>query len=117
MNESLGIDIRTFIPLDYQNDKLNTADISLTITSNILITALILFRLIRAQKKFTALLPHMDHKIYIGIVSILVESAAPVALFGIGSVATLPLTGYEGYQAGTIFSILYTCTIVCENLL
>ncbi|KAH6859179.1 hypothetical protein BKA70DRAFT_1135599 [Coprinopsis sp. MPI-PUGE-AT-0042] len=71
--------------------KLNTADISLNVGLNIIITLLISYRLIRAHKQLKEALPNISHKVYLGIVSILVESAAPLTMFGIGAIVTLPL--------------------------
>ena len=51
--------------------------------NNVILTSLISFRLIQAQKHLVSVLPNTTHGVYIGIVSILVESAAPAALIGI----------------------------------
>ncbi|KAH6903183.1 hypothetical protein BKA70DRAFT_1301832 [Coprinopsis sp. MPI-PUGE-AT-0042] len=104
-----GIGLRTYIPFDFDNPTLNTVDLSLLVGLNILITAIISFRLIRAHRKLGKVLPHTNHKLYLNIVAILVESAAPLAIFGIGLIIVRHL--YPGnipvWKAGTIIEIFY----------
>jgi hypothetical protein len=106
--------IRLHSPLSYRNLKLASADLYLTVALNILITLLIAIRIIRAQKRLSKALPSSDKKVYLGIVAILVESAAPIAIFGIGTAATSPLqdTHETAWKAGTIFDILYSISMV-----
>ncbi|KAH6880921.1 hypothetical protein BKA70DRAFT_1238639 [Coprinopsis sp. MPI-PUGE-AT-0042] len=86
----IGVSLRTYIPLDFEDRKLDTADLCLTVGLNILITILILFRLVQAQKRFETVLPYTNHKVYLRIITFLAESAAPAAIFGAGSVITVP---------------------------
>ena len=116
---SQGISIRTYIPLTFWDDKLNAADIFLIVLLVVLITLLISFRLVKAQQRFKTILPNADHKVYLGIVGILIESAIPVALFGVPyTAANLTFRGVTGpesfrvYQVLTIFNILFHTTVV-----
>jgi len=60
------------------------------VLANIIVTSLILIRLIRARRKFSkALGPEgYDNAIYDSTVSIIVESSAPLAAFGVCVLAT-----------------------------
>ncbi|KAH6908435.1 hypothetical protein BKA70DRAFT_268755 [Coprinopsis sp. MPI-PUGE-AT-0042] len=110
----IGVNLRTYVPLDFWDDKLNTVDISLTIGLNIIITLLISLRLFRAHKRLRTALPDSHHKLYLGIIAILVESAAPLAIFGIGTIITLPLSDANktAWKSGTIFDILYNVSAI-----
>ncbi|RXW12434.1 hypothetical protein EST38_g13418 [Candolleomyces aberdarensis] len=56
---------------------------ALTVTTTVIITSLISFRLLRARRTFSKLLPSSDTHLYTGIVAILIESALPLSVFGI----------------------------------
>ncbi|KAH6880922.1 hypothetical protein BKA70DRAFT_1411617 [Coprinopsis sp. MPI-PUGE-AT-0042] len=103
----LGIGIRTYIPIDFNDPKLNAADISFTVALNILITLLISFRLVRAHKRLSTALPFTDHKTYLGIVAILIESAAPIAVFGLGYIVAYRCPGLVAWRTTSIFSIFF----------
>ncbi|KAH6908440.1 hypothetical protein BKA70DRAFT_1188863 [Coprinopsis sp. MPI-PUGE-AT-0042] len=105
----LGIGIRTYIPFGFDSVDLNTADVSLTVGLNVLITFFISFRLVRAQKRFSTALPDTDHKPYLGIAAILIESAAAISVFGLGYIIALPLSKDSpvSWRATSIFSILF----------
>ncbi|EAU86373.1 hypothetical protein CC1G_05367 [Coprinopsis cinerea okayama7 len=62
--------------------------VALTIILNILITSMIAYRLIRAQRTLSKVLPGRNMKVYSGAVGILIESAFPLTFFGIGSTIT-----------------------------
>ena len=64
----------------------------LTFRTNAFVTTLITFRLIRARLEVSKLSPMEDTRVYTGTVAILIESAAPLSLFGIPT-AILELTG------------------------
>ena len=78
----------------------------------ILLTSLISFRLVRAQSQLKKVLPDSSHKVYLGIILILVESAALVAIFGVGTIMTRFLAGYTAFQANTICWILFNVSTV-----
>jgi hypothetical protein len=58
----------------------------LTVSTNIFVTSLITFRLLRARRALARVLPSVDMRVYTGVIAILVESAAPLTIFGIASV-------------------------------
>lgn len=105
--------MRTYIDAGTYDPKLSAADTLLLVGLNILLVCLMSFRLVRAQKRFTSALPNSTHKVYLGIVGILIESAAPIAIFGIGIVVARlyvykgTLGSFAGYQALTTLSILF----------
>ncbi|KAJ2924615.1 hypothetical protein H1R20_g12486, partial [Candolleomyces eurysporus] len=55
----------------------------LTVLTNIIVTALITIRLLRARRTLEKLLPSADVRVYTGVIAILIESAAPLTIFGI----------------------------------
>ena len=64
----------------------------LTVSTNIIVTAFITFRLTRARRIFGELLPSAaDLRIYTGVIATLVESAAPLAVFGVAAAITQQL--------------------------
>lgn len=65
-----------------------TAMVACTVSVNILVTVLISGRLLHMRRQQAKLLQSVDSKIYIGIVAILVESAAPLSVFGVLNVVT-----------------------------
>ncbi|KAH6904999.1 hypothetical protein BKA70DRAFT_1505872 [Coprinopsis sp. MPI-PUGE-AT-0042] len=109
-----GFGLRTYIPIDFYDGTLDTADISLTVALNVLVTLLISFRLIRAQRELSRTLPDADHKVYLSIVAVLIESAAPLAIFGLGAIILRPLSRSieMAWRAGTVFEILYNAVSV-----
>ncbi|TFK23468.1 hypothetical protein FA15DRAFT_594150 [Coprinopsis marcescibilis] len=64
------------------------AFIGLSVVTNVSITTMITYRLLKAQRHLAKTLPSKDVKIYSGIASILVESAMPLMVSGLGSFAT-----------------------------
>lgn len=109
-----GINLRTYIPLTFSSRKLDAADIFLLVGTNVLLTSLISLRLLRAQRQLRLVLPNTDHKVYFGILGILIESAAPVAVFGFSSaIATLYTSKFfQAKQAADILSILFFIAII-----
>jgi hypothetical protein len=112
----LAVNIRTYIPFSYHNAEMFSVDLSLTVGLNILVTALISLRLLLAHRRFRTALRNADHKVYLGIIAILVESAAPLAVFGIGSIVALPLskTNELALKAGFVFEILFNVIAVSD---
>jgi hypothetical protein len=62
---------------------INAATTFLTVSTNIVVTSLITFRLLRARCALATVLPSVDMRVYTGVIAILVESAAPLTVFGI----------------------------------
>ena len=108
--------MRSYIPFGFWDDKINAADVFLLVTLNVVLTCLISFRLVRAQRRFVSALPNTDHRVFMGAVTILVESAAPVMVFGVGLAVSI-LYGektFRAYQASTIFQMLFNYSAVSE---
>ncbi|KAJ2912979.1 hypothetical protein MD484_g7440, partial [Candolleomyces efflorescens] len=55
----------------------------LTVSTNILVTALISFYLLRARSTLSMVFSSKDLQLYTGVVAILIESALPLSVFGI----------------------------------
>ncbi|KAH6901838.1 hypothetical protein BKA70DRAFT_1568066 [Coprinopsis sp. MPI-PUGE-AT-0042] len=88
--------------------QLNVADIVLSVVLNILITGLISGRLIHAHRRLSRVIPLAKHKSYLNTIAILVESAAPLAVFGLGvAVVRLMEDKISVLRADTIFFIGY----------
>lgn len=61
-----------------------TASQVLTVSTNIIVTSLIIFHLIRARRSLSKVLPSTETAhLYTGIVAILIESAFPLCVLGI----------------------------------
>ncbi|TFK24365.1 hypothetical protein FA15DRAFT_641244 [Coprinopsis marcescibilis] len=107
----LALMIRTFIPVELLLNLAN-APYLMTITclklgSNIYITAAISLRLIRMRKALKSTILSSDTKVYLGVVAILIESAAPVVLFGIIYACTVPLRGDVPYKVYGVAALAY----------
>ncbi|KAJ2918816.1 hypothetical protein MD484_g1585, partial [Candolleomyces efflorescens] len=61
-----------------------TASQILTVSTNIIVTGLIIFHLVRARRSLAKVLPSTETaKLYTGVVAILIESASPLCVLGI----------------------------------
>jgi hypothetical protein len=67
----------------FDTARVSSASSLLTVSTNIVVTSLITFHLLRARRSLSKLLPSKDMGLYTGIVAILIESAVPVTVFGI----------------------------------
>jgi uncharacterized membrane protein len=61
----------------------SAASTFLTVATNIIVTLFITFRLLRARRTLEKLLPTADVRLYTGVIAIMIESAAPLTVFGI----------------------------------
>ena len=61
----------------------SAASTFLTVSTNVVVTSLITFRLLIARRNLSKLMPTADARLYTGVISILIESAAPLTVFGI----------------------------------
>jgi hypothetical protein len=79
----------TFVPVtNITSRRLIVTYIMLSVGTNIQVTALILFRLIKTRRTIAQVLPGNDlSQMYSETTAILIESAAPLALFGICAAA------------------------------
>lgn len=55
----------------------------LTVSTNLIVTCCITFRLLVARRTVANLMPSADARLYTGVIAILIESAAPLTIFGI----------------------------------
>ena len=84
---------------------LAVAWISLSVSLNIIVTLMICFRLLRARAlTLGALSPEMSG-MYTSIVAVLIESAAPFSVIGIGLVVTTAKTSPLTYAFSDIWSL------------
>ncbi|KAH6880302.1 hypothetical protein BKA70DRAFT_1343674 [Coprinopsis sp. MPI-PUGE-AT-0042] len=101
----------------FRSIPLDVANVFLSIGVNVIVTSLISGRLLHAQRQLRKSIPSAskDGKIfYVGIVATLVESAAPVAIFGIGSAISLLfiVQNVGGKEVNNIFSIGYNALVL-----
>ncbi|KAJ2913714.1 hypothetical protein MD484_g6704, partial [Candolleomyces efflorescens] len=94
------------------NPKFTSAWIYLSVAVNASITALISFRLLKARRYFSRVLPSgpqttLDLNLYRGVVAILVESAMPLSLSGIIFAAVYDPKNVEQQIVKTTFLCLY----------
>jgi hypothetical protein len=114
----LGIGIYTLINSGVdQSIALDIANILLTVGLNVIVTGLISGRLLYAQRQLRKSIPSASREgriFYGGIVGTLVESAAPVAIFGVGyAVSYLFIEqNVDGKEANNVFGIGYTALAV-----
>jgi hypothetical protein len=74
---------QTFLPDDNLANTTSTAATFLTVSTNIVVTILITFRLLRARRTLAKVLPSADMRVYTSVIAILFESAAPLTIFGV----------------------------------
>jgi hypothetical protein len=74
---------QVFLPVSKTSLYITAASTFLTVSTNIVVTSLITFRLLRARRALARVLPSADMRVYTSVIAILVESAAPLTIFGI----------------------------------
>lgn len=101
----------------FGDDRIDAATIFLTVFTNIILTGIICWRLLRGHRQLSDSMPMAKHGLYTGAVSVLVESAAPVALFGLGYGIVTAIRHYmdAGY-AFTVFTLLFQTAFVSATL-
>ncbi|KAJ2923941.1 hypothetical protein H1R20_g13148, partial [Candolleomyces eurysporus] len=75
----------------------------LTVSTNVMVTSMILFYLIRARRGLSKVLPSRDLKLYTGVVALLLESALPLAIFGIMYATVIMCTPKETNSANAAY--------------
>ncbi|KAJ2921241.1 hypothetical protein H1R20_g15854, partial [Candolleomyces eurysporus] len=82
---SVGMGIACLFPSQNRtaNGHREAAWIFLTVSTNIMVTALISFRLLSAHRNFSKSIPNRNLKLYTGAVAILIESALPLSVLGL----------------------------------
>ncbi|TFK18471.1 hypothetical protein FA15DRAFT_627866 [Coprinopsis marcescibilis] len=92
----LGMGIRSLMPHDPLPTRASrSAWIFLVVSLNIMVTFLISFRLIRARRHLSTILPERNLNIYGGAVAILIESAFPLSIFGVAFAINMIYTVYR----------------------
>jgi hypothetical protein len=104
---ALAVGIRTWTPIAYRPvNETDIATLVLTILVNVVVTALLSLRLQKAQRNVESALVS-GNTVYLGVIVILVESAAPMAVTGIGLVIASLIPTINGWKAATIFDIFF----------
>lgn len=96
------------------NSKHEAAWIFLNVATNVMVTVLISFHLLVARHTWSDFLPSKRLSLYNGVISILIESALPLSLFGLVYASLLvaktqeTTRGIAMFQSTqTVFSFLY----------
>jgi hypothetical protein len=91
----IALFIATFANISaVDNMKYGSASTYLTVSTNIVVTSFITFHLLRARRTLAKLLPSSDIRVYTGgVIAILIESAAPLTVFGIIAAILQQLSG------------------------
>ncbi|KAJ2923937.1 hypothetical protein H1R20_g13146, partial [Candolleomyces eurysporus] len=79
----------------------------LTVSTNVLVSSMISFHLIRARRGLSKVLPSRDLKLYTGVVALLLESALPLSIFGIMYAAVILCTPKGSNRARTGYLSFY----------
>ncbi|KAF9524311.1 hypothetical protein CPB83DRAFT_898057 [Crepidotus variabilis] len=114
---AIGISIAVYAQIFNDNfvNRIDPVSIGLTVALNALVMLLICWRLIYFRKRQAAVLGSFDSKMYIGAMSILVESALPLALVGIAHIIASAYGGrielLHWQQAHYVFLTLWECFI------
>jgi hypothetical protein len=116
---NLGVAIPSFTFPDKEPTliahQLNVADLVLSVVLNVLITGLISGRLFHAHRRLLRAIPLAKHGWHLNTIAILVESAAPLTIFGLGvAVVRLMEDRMSVLKADTIFFIGYRIAAVCS---
>ena len=115
LNLTSGVALRTFVPVegfDELERRLDGVDICLSVALNVVITVMISIRLLRANKRLVNAFPLLKKTVHINVISILVESAAPVAVFGIGTVTASFIDTVAAAKAGAVIQVFYKVAAV-----
>ena len=93
--------------------------ISLSVSLNIIVTAMICFRLLRMRARMREVLPPEMSRTYTNVAAILVESAAPLSILGIGVIVTTVQNGPLIFPFGYVWNIFgvesqSSCAHYCE---
>lgn len=108
---------------DLHSREISSAFTFIALGVNVMVTALISFRLLRARKAMAGVLPRQHLRVYERVVTILIESALPPTVFGIGYAVSLllPLRSTQEYvtQAitSTFFSMTYFAFAVSKDII
>ncbi|RXW17209.1 hypothetical protein EST38_g8638, partial [Candolleomyces aberdarensis] len=79
----LGQSWRAGDPFPAVTNRYTSAATILTVLTNVTVTSIISFYLIRARRGLSQVLPSRSLRLYTGVVALLIESALPLTIFGI----------------------------------
>lgn len=88
--------------------------VCLTVAFNILVTILIAQKMVASRKRLAEALPGRDMSAYTGVTAVLIESAIPLSVTGLGYavLSAMSITGpgdpYVGVTFLNLFNLLYT---------
>jgi hypothetical protein len=107
---------QVFVPNGKVAASTNAASTFLTVSTNIVVTSLITFRLLRARRALAKVLPSGEEEeedvcVYTGVIAILVESAAPLTIFGIVAAILQQLSGKSNLTGN-----YYVCQVLFDGL-
>jgi hypothetical protein len=94
--------------------------IVLIVSTNVVVTSLITFRLFLARRSLAKVLPSSDMRVYTGVITILIESAAPLTIFGVITVvlrkcSETPPSGIYVTIGSTVSEALFYSFCVSPN--
>jgi hypothetical protein len=87
--------------------------VALTVSFNIIVTALIIFRLLSFYRRVQSVLTDEQRSTYTGTMAILVESALPFTVLGIVYLATY----IQGVPSATALGMVWGTFVVCSHVL
>ena len=79
----------------------------LTVATNLMVTGLIAFHLLRTRRSLSKILPTQDYRLYTGPIAILIESALPLTVFGLAYAPFLVVPLPESNGAFASFLVAY----------
>jgi hypothetical protein len=86
----------------------------LTVSTHAAVTSLIIIRLFRTRRTLAKLLPLSEVQVYTGVIAILIESAAPLAVFGVISAILQQLNASGSFLRRS--EAFYVCVFVFRAL-
>ena len=95
----------------------------LTVLTNVIVTSMITFYLIRARRSLSQVLPSKSLRLYTGVVTLLIESALPLTIFGIMFAIVTLWTPKDAYcyavylVLSSVSSLLFYAFTVCLPLI
>ena len=79
--------------------------VSLSVSLNIIVTSMICYRLMRMRARIREVLAPEMSNVYTGIATMLIESAAPLSVLGIGFVVAAAQKGPLVFAFGYVWSV------------
>jgi hypothetical protein len=114
----LGLSISGYVKKEgWGDEQIDAATIFLLVFNNMILAGIISWRLLRGHRQLSESMPMAKHRLYTGAVAVIVESAAPMALTGLGYGIVTAIRHYmdPGY-AFTVFTLLFQTAFVSATL-